>query len=74
MQTYEPRPTNPYPQTQSHKIAGAHQTTTHNPRPSVEHNHWQSTLIGKAQREREKKEVERGKRKIEEREPDVNKK
>ena len=65
---------NSNPQTQTHKIAGAHQTTTSDPRPSVEHNHRQSTLIGEAQREREKKEVERGKRKIEEREPEVNKK
>ena len=47
---------------------------THDPQPSVEHNHRQSTLIGKAKREREKKEVERGKRKIEEREPEMNKK
>ena len=64
---------NSNPQTQIHKIAEAHQTTTHDPRPSVEHNHRQSTLVGEAQRERERREERSGERKEkEEREPEVN--
>ena len=49
------------PQTQTHKIIKAHQTTTHD--------HRRSTLIGEAQREKREGRSERGKRKIEVREP-----
>ena len=71
------------PRTQTHKprpikspehIVGAHQTMTHDPRPSLEHNHWQSTLIGEPQQRSTEREESKGKRKIEERAIEVNKK
>ena len=64
--THELKPINPDPQNRR-------STSDHDPRPSAEHNHRQSTLIGEAQREkRDKRSGERKEK--EEREPEVNKK
>ena len=59
------------PQTQTHKIARAHQTTTHDHCQStiISEAHSSANHIGEAQREKKEERSERGKRKIEEREP-----
>ena len=57
------------PQTQTHKITGAHQTTTHDHRRStiIGRAHSSANHIDEAQREEREERSERGKRKIEER-------
>ena len=73
-QTHKPKPINSNPQTQTHELKPTNpdpqnrqSTSDHDPRPMT-HDRCQSTLIGRAQREKREERSERGKRKIEERE------